>query len=298
MTQRKLLRIWQNLTNKHKMVLYAYLASCRDAPESCNDLSYYHPNKLGKRCDTDKFSNILIHSHPLKTEADFLMYEIALTKLIRWPFEESANSKPMIKTQIYDFLLFSSALSDKDLKLRDKFFDKVQLIKMTIMLKKDNAFILELIKSASLKKEQITEIFQIAVCLSPLELVKELVSLGADFKSPDKYERIAGIEAAAYQNDSSVFKFLAEKGFSLQARSFYDKNILHCAAQNSNPNILAYLLTGVPKSYLEEKSFRDGRTPLGTALLCERKKNMRLMIKAGADKTALKENNERQKRKP
>ena len=285
MTQRKLLKAWQGLSIDQKMVLYAYLSSCRDISLSGGYMRKSDLQMLGMRCDRDRFFALLekFHWPPLTSDVLFTLQELGEKGFVRWPLEERWKPKRILAPRTYDFLLFSPLLSGEDINLRNRFYDKVALIKMAIVLQKETGFILKLIENNKFSKEQSTQIFQVAVCASPTLIVEKLMELGADFNAPDTDGELPVINAASRQKDVNVFKLLNSKGCSILEHCHYG-NIIHCAAHNPNSAVLEYLLTLVPKEYIEEMNPQEYRTPLGIAYLWKKRKAAKILIKAGANK--------------
>jgi len=141
-----------------------------------------------------------------------------------------------------------------------------------------------MLESGKFSEDVLTKLFQFAVRSSPLGIVQKLVDLGADYKSMDKNNKFPVMNAALRQKDPEVFCYLAEKGCSLTEHDCCGQSILHLAAMNPHSCILERLLSLVPHDYIEEKDLRFGRTPLGMAYWYENKKNMKVLIKAGANK--------------
>ena len=309
MNEKKILKIWQTVSTTQKAVLYAYLSMCDDGPSL---YSFVDPtmNELGSGCDWAKFYMAVekdgYADH--RKEINKIMEDIGGTGLIFWPQEKNAAKKKLIKPRktfrllkrnankrqtlspdVYDFLLFSKVLSDSDKKLRDTYFSKPRIVKMAIRLEKPDDFIIPMIENSGFSQEELTDLFHIAAYSSSLEIVKKLVELGADYKSKDSHGNLSVINAAPRQKYPEVLCYLAEKGCPLTEHDLYGQNILHLAAKNPLPCVLERLLPLVPHEYIEEKDLRNSRTPLGSAYRHGNKKNMKILIKAGADKTTAKE---------
>ena len=289
MREKKIQKIWQSITDAQKAVLYAYLSFCNDEPEM---------EDLGTGCDWTEFYKAVERDGYAehRREVNKILEDVGSTGLIYWPSLETKAKRRLIKSrdkkilspQVYDFLLFSPALTNSDKNLRDTYFSEWQLVKIAITLNKPCTFIIPMLESGKFSEDVLTKLFQFAVRSSPLGIVQKLVDLGADYKSMDKYGNFPVMNAAARQKDPELFSYLAEKGALLTEHDCFGRNILHSAARNPLPSILECLLPLVPHEYIEEKDLRDGRTPLGMAYRYGNKKNMKVLIKAGADKSTAK----------
>lgn len=289
MREKKIQKIWQSITDAQKAVLYAYLSFCNDEPEM---------EDLGTGCDWTEFYKAVERDGYAehRREVNKILEDVGSTGLIYWPSLESKAKRRLIKSrnkkilspQVYVFLLFSPALTNSDKNLRDTYFSEWQLVKIAITLDKPCSFIIPMLESGKFSEDVLTKLFQFAVRSSPLGIVQKLVDLGADYKSMDKYGKFPVMNAALRQKDPEVFCYLAEKGCSLTEHDCRGRNILHLAARNPLPSILECLLPLVPHEYIEEKDLRNGRTPLGMAYRHGNKKNMKVLIKAGADKSTAK----------
>ena len=289
MREKKIQKIWQGITDAQKAVLYAYLSFCNDEPEM---------EDLGTGCDWTEFYKAVERDGYAehRREVNKIMEDVGSTGLIYWPSLESKAKRRLIKSrnkkilspQVYDFLLFSPALTNSDKNLRDTYFSEWQLVKIAITLNKPCTFIIPMLESGKFSEDVLTKLFQFAVRSSPLGIVQKLVDLGADYKSMDKNNKFPVMNAALRQKDPKVFCYLAEKGCSLTEHDCCGQSILHLAAMNPHSCILERLLSLVPHDYIEEKDLRFGRTPLGMAYWYENKKNMKVLIKAGADKSTAK----------
>lgn len=313
MDEKKITKIWSSFSETQKAVLYAYLSFCRDTSQFWTYLNYnFDFRRLGTDCDYTAFvQSVESHGYAnYRKEINAILDEIGKTDFIYWPgaskrkryslkdrlclflrkltIRKRGTPLNIIKPEIYEYILFNPALTESDIKHRNMFFSKLKLIKLAIILQKAENYISDMIETATLSKEELTEIFQIAICISNNSLVQKLMDLGADYHSPDSRGSFPVLTAAYYQKDKEVLKLLIEKGTSLSEHDCYGKNILHEAAANPNSDILKYLLKVVPKSLLEEKDFQNERTPLGMAYQYKRKKNIKLLIKAGANKKTLK----------
>ena len=289
MREKKIQKIWQSITDAQKAVLYAYLSFCNDEPAM---------EDIGTGCDWTEFYKAVERDGYAehRREVNKILEDVGSTGLIYWPSLESKAKRRLIKSrnkkilspQVYEFLLFSPALTNSDKNLRDTYFSEWQLVKIAITLDKPCTFVIPMLESGKFSEDVLTKLFQFAVRSSPLGIVQKLVDLGADYKSMDKYGKFPVMNAALRQKDPEVFCYLAEKGCSLTEHDCYGRNILHLAAMNPLPSILERLLSLVPHEYIEEKDLRNGRTPLGMAYRHGNKKNMKVLIKAGADKSTAK----------
>lgn len=285
MREKKIQKIWQSITDAQKAVLYAYLSFCNDEPEM---------EDLGTGCDWTEFYKAVERDGYAehRREVNKILEDVGSTGLIYWPSLESKAKRRLIKSrnkkilspQVYEFLLFSPALTNSDKNLRDTYFSEWQLVKIAITLDKPCSFIIPMLESGKFSEDVLTKLFQFAVRSSPLGIVQKLVDLGADYKSMDKNNKFPVMNAALRQKDPEVFCYLAEKGCSLTEHDCCGQSILHLAAMNPHSCILERLLSLVPHDYIEEKDLRFGRTPLGMAYWYENKKNMKVLIKAGANK--------------
>ena len=304
MREKKIQKIWQGLSDVQKAVFYAYLSFCDDVP----DLNSYLDPKmenLGWGCDWTEFYKAVERDGYAehRREVNKIMEDVGRTGLIYWPAEKegkkrrsikyclssrrSANKK-ILSPKVYDFMLFSEALTSSDKNLRDTYFSKLQLVKMAFTFNKSCDFILPMIESGKFSAEEVEELFKVAAYSAPLGVVKRLIELGADCNARDTFGYLPVMNAAARQKDPELFSYLAEKGALLTEHDCFGRNILHSAARNPLPSILECLLPLVPHEYIEEKDLRDGRTPLGMAYRYGNKKNMKVLIKARADKSTAK----------
>ncbi|MBO7612748.1 MAG: ankyrin repeat domain-containing protein [Treponema sp.] len=285
MREKKIQKIWQSITDVQKAVLYAYLSFCNDEPAM---------EDIGTGCDWTEFYKAVERDGYAehRREVNKILEDVGSTGLIYWPSLESKAKRRLIKSrnkkilspQVYEFLLFSPALTNSDKNLRDTYFSEWQLVKIAITLDKPCTFVIPMLESGKFSEDVLTKLFQFAVRSSPLGIVQKLVDLGADYKSMDKNNKFPVMNAALRQKDPEVFCYLAEKGCSLTEHDCCGQSILHLAAMNPHSCILERLLSLVPHDYIEEKDLRFGRTPLGMAYWYENKKNMKVLIKAGANK--------------
>ena len=292
MREKKIQKIWQSITDVQKAVLYAYLSFCNDEPAM---------EDIGTGCDWTEFYKAVERDGYAehRREVNKIMEDVGRTGLIYWPAEKEGKKRRSIKyclssrrnankrilsPKVYAFMLFSEALTSSDKNLRDTYFSKLQLVKMAFTFNKSCDFILPMIESGKFSKEEVEDLFKVAAYSAPLGVVKRLIELGADCNARDTFGYLPVMNAALRQKDPEVFCYLAEKGCSLTEHDCCGQSILHLAAMNPHSCILERLLSLVPHDYIEEKDLRFGRTPLGMAYWYENKKNMKVLIKAGANK--------------
>lgn len=294
MKELKILKIWRSLSKTQKAVLYAYLSFCDDIPLS---IRFYKRNKpLGADCDSTKFISKVeeLEYAQYRHEVWKILKSVCNTGLMTWhdPTKKhifkrrirQGRYQRFISKEVYRFVLFSDFLEAEDLKLRDIFFSNWQLAYLSVILNMPEEFIINCVHNAGDSKSELSKLFNIAVCNSSVSLLKKLYNMGAELKPNEKYDWHPLMIAAYFHNDTKLIDFLLEKGAPITMHNEYERNLLHFAAENPNSNILAYILQLVPKEYIEEKEARNKHTPLTLAYLAGIRKNMRLLIKAGANK--------------